>query len=681
MQKIRMRRIEFPVAFNASGARGFFGEGDEYWFHRFFRFIGLIWLWTTFVAKTTTYKANKGNMPLNTDDYSPAGLVPDCIYLRHAWRGRLLNAVGLSGPGFEALLGTRKWQKRREPFFLSFMPIAATAWQRALEFRFFRAALYGALPNFAAPFGLEINVSCPNTGHAAQDLVRELRDWISILKADHALDGIPVLIKLGPTTPVQIVVDLESEDRIDGWTVFNTARWDDLPSLGIDRKKIFGTDESPLPRSYGGGGYSGPEMRRHVTAWIRKARELGVTKKIIAQNGIRAPWHAIEMIEAGADGIGIGSMAICRPFSVLPTVLLAHWAARRRQRKLADARLERLTITRPDDFHVHLRFGDMLRLVLWATASVFKRFLVMPNKPAIRNAKDMLAYRDDIVRLLGPDGPTPLMTVMLGPLTTEKDIEEAAAAGAIAFKLYPDGVTTGSEGGVRNIYSLWPLFKAMERHDLVLCLHGEMPGTYCIKREIAFLDVLVAILRDFPKLRVVLEHITTKEAVTFVREHARLGHRIAATITAHHLVRTLDDVIGSKVRVHEHCQPCPKGPEDRASLVEAATSGDPCFFFGSDTAPHDVLTKECAEGCAGAFTADAALGTLAEVFEAEGRLHRLNDFLSVFGARHYGLPPNQGTLTLVKKPRKVPRRLTRRGLTVIPWRAGETVSWQVEHLS
>jgi dihydroorotase len=210
---------------------------------------------------------------------------------------------------------------------------------------------------------------------------------------------------------------------------------------------------------------------------------------------------------------------------------------------------------------------------------------------------------------------------------------------------------------------------------MALCLHGEMPGVYCIEREIAFLKVVYAVLRDFPGMPVTLEHITTKEAVQFVRAMAAQGHRIAASITPHHLLRTLDDVVGSTVNVHEHCQPVPKGPKDREALIEAATSGDACFFLGTDSAPHAKDAKECAEGCAGVYNAPCALETVAEVFEARGALdHRFDRFVSLNGARHYSLPPNMDKIVLVRRPWRVPKRIG----NVIPWRAGETIAWQVE---
>ncbi len=344
----------------------------------------------------------------------------------------------------------------------------------------------------------------------------------------------------------------------------------------------------------------------------------------------------------------------------------------------AQKAIRRLVIRAPDDFHTHLRFGAMLQLVLPYTASVFARFLVMPNAPAIRNAINVAAYRGAILRRSGWISE-PLMTIKIDGETTVETIAAAQGSGAIAGKVYPDGVTTGSEGGVRNFRVLWPILREMERLDMALCLHAEMPGAYVIRREIECLVTVGEILDAFPRLRVVIEHITTKETIAFVRARRKHGKKIAATITAHHLLRTLNDAIGSKVRVHEHCQPCAKGPEDRDALIEAATSGDPGFFFGSDTAPHAQSLKECAEGCAGVFTAPVALPTLVEIFERADKLDRLEDFVSRFGAEFYGLPLNVGTIVLEKRSWRVPRivRSFFGWTRVVPWRAGELVTWQV----
>ncbi len=324
-QTLTIRGIKFPIIFNASGARGFFGCGTEYWYQRLFFFFGLVWWWTTFVAKTTTRLERRGHMPLKKDGYRPKKYFPECIYLRQAYRGRILNAVGLSGPGFDVLLDTGKWQKRTKPFFLSFMAMGGTIHERLQDAELFFEELAYAQSEFKVPIGLQVNVSCPNTGQHMGSIQKEIEEILEIIQRIPLLNTVPILFKIHPFLTPALAAKLNSHPRLDGWVMSNTIHWNDLAKLGIDATKIFKQPKSPLWK-FGGGGYSGPEVRAIVKKWIQNARALGVTKIIIAENGIRTPWHATEMISAGCDGIGIGSMAICRPFFVLPTILATHYA-------------------------------------------------------------------------------------------------------------------------------------------------------------------------------------------------------------------------------------------------------------------------------------------------------------------------------------------------------------------
>jgi dihydroorotase len=332
----------------------------------------------------------------------------------------------------------------------------------------------------------------------------------------------------------------------------------------------------------------------------------------------------------------------------------------------------RLTMRRPDDFHVHLRDGWTLKQVVSATAGVFARALVMPNtQPPILDARDAIRYRSEILNAWNRSGFTPLMTIQIVDATTPETVRTASQAGVVAGKLYPAGVTTNSENGATDVKALYPVFEEMERVDMALCLHGEEPGEFCLERESYFLDALEQLAGSFPKLRIVLEHLSSREAVETV---LALPETVAATITAHHLLLTLDDIVGDKLQPHHFCKPLPKTPLDRAALIEAAVSGDPKFFFGSDSAPHRVPTKECEAGAAGVFSAPSALATLAAVFEDEGGLERLEDFVSGHGARFYGLQPNEGTITLERRPWKVPRRYCDE---FVPFMADKTLAWRL----
>lgn len=326
--------------------------------------------------------------------------------------------------------------------------------------------------------------------------------------------------------------------------------------------------------------------------------------------------------------------------------------------------------SRPDDMHVHLRDGDQLRNAAPWTSRHFARALVMPNlsRPVL-DGGDVSAYRAKILEA-AEEGFTPIMTVKLVPSTTGAVLESALRAGAMAAKFYPEGVTTNSEDGARSIRELYPALEAMRDLGLVLCLHGETPGVFCMDREEAFLDDLRDAARSFPKLRMVLEHVTTRAAVEAVES---LPDNVAATITPHHLEITLDDVVGDKLRPHLFCKPLAKRPSDRAALVRAAVSGSGKFFLGTDSAPHLRGSKECSSGCAGVFGAPTALPVLASVFEEAGREGALEEFCSRFGADFYELPYNGGETRLVKESWRVPEEVG----GVVPYRAGEMLEWRV----
>ncbi len=333
--------------------------------------------------------------------------------------------------------------------------------------------------------------------------------------------------------------------------------------------------------------------------------------------------------------------------------------------------IDRLTIRRPDDFHVHLRQGEMLNLVAPETAKQFARALVMPNtKVPVLTGEYASRYREEIVR--AAPGFEPLLSLYLTESTTLADIQAANGAGVVAGKLYPRGTTTQSAHGVliTKIWSLYETFREMEEVDMTLCIHAENPLAFCLEREAAFLPILHRLAEQFPKLRIVVEHVSSAAAVEFV---TRLPSNVGATITAHHLLLTLDDVVGGLLQPHHFCKPVAKRFEDRRVLIAAATSGNPKFFFGSDSAPHARDAKECAEGCAGIFTAPVALPLLARIFEDHGALERLEPFVSEFGARFYGLPLNDGTITLRREPWIVPKMIG----DIVPFFAGKSLDWSV----
>jgi len=339
-----------------------------------------------------------------------------------------------------------------------------------------------------------------------------------------------------------------------------------------------------------------------------------------------------------------------------------------------------LALRRPDDWHLHLRDGDALAAVVGATARAFGRAIVMPNlKPPVTTVAAALAYRDRILAAAGPASRfEPLMTLYLTDNTPASEIAAAKASGAIhAVKYYPAGATTNSDSGVTALERAYPAIAAIEKHGLVLSLHGEVTDADVdvFDRERVFVDrALPRLVRDFPGLRIVLEHVTTREAAAFVAE---APSRVAATITPQHLLWSRNAMLVGGIRPHYYCLPILKRESHRRALVEAATSGSPKFFLGTDSAPHARATKEHACGCAGCYSAPLALELYAEAFEDAGALDRLEGFASLHGAAFYGLPPHRDTVTLVREPWRIPAELPFGRDTIVPLKAGETVRWRL----
>jgi dihydroorotase len=340
--------------------------------------------------------------------------------------------------------------------------------------------------------------------------------------------------------------------------------------------------------------------------------------------------------------------------------------------------MQRLTIRRPDDWHVHLRDGAMLQLVAPFTARQFSRAIVMPNLlPPVTTSAAAEAYRERIVAATGPEF-APLMTCYL---TDETDPEELASGfdGRVwlAAKLYPANATTNSAFGVTDVRNIYPALERMQREGMVLCVHGEVtdPDVDVFDREAVFIDrVLGPVMRDFPELKIVLEHITTAEAANFVED---AGPRLAATITPHHLMINRNALFDRGLRPHAYCLPVAKREEHRLAVRRAATSGSPKFFLGTDSAPHARHAKESACGCAGIFNAPFALEAYATVFEEEGALDRLEAFASEHGPRFYGLPLNEGTITLEQREIEVPDALGMGEMELVPFLAGTQLRWSL----
>lgn len=312
---------------------------------------------------------------------------------------------------------------------------------------------------------------------------------------------------------------------------------------------------------------------------------------------------------------------------------------------------QHLTIRRPDDMHLHLRDGAIMNAVVPHTSADFSRAIIMPNLvPPVTNAEQARAYRERILASV-PQGQVfePLMTLYLTEATTVGDIDAGVADGLIsAVKLYPAGATTNSNSGVRDFEKVMPVLERMAFHDLPLLVHGEVTDTDIdiFDREAVFIErILEPLRRRLPQLRIVMEHVTTQNGISFVRSHET---GMAATLTVHHLMLNRNALLVGGVKPHYYCLPVLKREQHRLALVEAAVSGDPRFFLGTDSAPHATHLKENACGCAGVFTAPNALACLATVFEAESALERLEAFTSLHGAAFYKLPPNEAQLTLIR---------------------------------
>ena len=333
--------------------------------------------------------------------------------------------------------------------------------------------------------------------------------------------------------------------------------------------------------------------------------------------------------------------------------------------------MDRLVLRQPDDFHVHLRQGSAS--ADWARDAQkagFARVLVMPNTvPPVVDADSLTQYRHSLAA--AAPGLGLLMTFKIMTGLTAETLTSLKAAGAVAGKLYPEGVTTNSHDGVRQLKDAYPVFEVMQELDLVLCLHGEDPGAFTFDREAVFLKDFRALRRAFPRLRMILEHISTREGLEAVRES---GERTAGTLTAHHLLYTFDDLAGGALRPHLFCKPLLKRSEDRTALQAAAVSGEKQFFFGSDSAPHAKSNKEAALCSAGCYTMPVSLPLLAAFFEERGALEKLDPFLSAYGADFYGLPRNTGQLVLERRPWVVPSEYH----GAVPPNAGETLAWQLQ---
>jgi len=342
--------------------------------------------------------------------------------------------------------------------------------------------------------------------------------------------------------------------------------------------------------------------------------------------------------------------------------------------------MDQLTLTRPDDWHLHLRDGPGMASVLPHTAERFARAIVMPNlKPPVTTVEMARAYRERILEALPSNSDfEPLMTLYLTDRTGEEDVLAAKNSGYIAAcKLYPAGATTHSDAGVTDLAKLEPTLRAMRDLGLPLLVHGEVtaPGIDIFDREAVFLErVLAPLLERLPDLKVVVEHVTTREGVAFVHN---AGMNVAATLTPQHLLLNRNDLLVGGIRPHHYCLPVLKREAHREALLEAATSGNGKFFLGTDSAPHPKWAKESACGCAGVYSAHAALELYAEAFEEAGALGQLEGFASHHGPDFYGLPRNEETITLVRGERAIPDGYAFGDDIVVPLRAHETVRWQL----
>ena len=342
-----------------------------------------------------------------------------------------------------------------------------------------------------------------------------------------------------------------------------------------------------------------------------------------------------------------------------------------------------IQLIQPDDWHLHIRDGEVMKDVLADTVRQFARAIIMPNlKPPITTVDLAKAYRariDTNLKLLDVDSFTPLMTLYLTDNTSADEVRKAKAEGIAAFKLYPAGATTNSDEGVSDIKRCYQALEAMQAVGMPLLVHGEVTSADIdiFDREAVFIDqVLDPVRKDFPELKIVFEHITTKQAAHYVRDAATSGkNTIAATITPQHLLFNRNAIFAGGIRPHNYCLPVLKREEHRVALLEAATSGNPRFFLGTDSAPHAKGAKESACGCAGCYSAFNALGLYAEAFESVNKLDKLEGFASFFGPDFYSLPRNSKKITLSKQVQAIPTELPLGDATIVPLRAGETIAW------
>ncbi|MFY3776031.1 dihydroorotase [Marinobacter salsuginis] len=340
---------------------------------------------------------------------------------------------------------------------------------------------------------------------------------------------------------------------------------------------------------------------------------------------------------------------------------------------------EKLTLTRPDDWHLHVRDGGILTDVVPATAACFGRAIIMPNLvPPVTTAAGATAYRDRILAAAKGTAFEPLMTLYLTESMTPETIREAKAAGVVAAKLYPAGATTNSDSGVKDIRNIYPVLEAMADCGMLLLVHGEVTDADIdiFDREKVFLErVLAPTLEAFPNLKVVLEHITTADSAEFVQQHT--GDNLAATLTPQHLMYNRNHMLVGGIRPHLYCLPILKRNRHQKALRDAVASGDKRFFLGTDSAPHAKDRKEAACGCAGCYSAYGAIGLYADIFEELGILDKLEAFASFNGPDFYGLPRNTDTITLVREPWTMPAELPLADGTIVPLKAGETVHWRL----
>ena len=344
----------------------------------------------------------------------------------------------------------------------------------------------------------------------------------------------------------------------------------------------------------------------------------------------------------------------------------------------------RIELIQPDDWHLHIRDGEVMKDVLADTARQFARAIIMPNlKSPVTTADLAKAYRTRIessLKSLGISSFTPLMTLYLTDNTSADEVHKAKAEGIAAFKLYPAGATTNSDAGVSDIKRCYKVLEVMQSVGMPLLVHGEVTTAHIdiFDREAVFIDTVLEPLRkDFPELKIVFEHITTKQAAHYVRDAATPSNTLAATITPQHLLMNRNAIFSGGIRPHNYCLPVLKREEHRVALLEAATSGNPRFFLGTDSAPHAKGAKEAACGCAGCYSAFNALGLYAEAFESVGNLDKLEGFASFFGPDFYSLPRNSKKITLAKQAQKIPAELPLGNDTIVPLRAGETIAWSL----